>query len=291
MKDERVTIPSLYQMKRSGEKIAMVTAYDYPTASVAEAAGADIILVGDSVANVVLGYQNTIPVSLSEMLHHTKAVLRRASRALVVSDMPFMSFNVSREETVKNAGVLIKEGGAAAVKLEGGSKARCEMVKALVDAEISVMGHIGLTPQSIHQMGEFKVQASLPAEAERLIAVAEALELAGVFSIVVEVVPRELAAVITQSVSVPVIGIGAGPDCDGQVLVFHDLCGLNEPHLPIPKHVKEYVNGWELLRSAVRSYVEDVRSGAFPTDANSFHLRPSQRRAFLEQHEPLKEEV
>ena len=288
MADERVTIPALLEMKRSGKKIAMITAYDYPTARIADSAGADVVLVGDSAGNVVMGYESTIPVTMAEMLHHTKAVKRGVKRALLVADMPFMSFQVSTEETIRNAGIFIKEGGAAAVKIEGAGPARCAAVRALCEAGISVMGHIGLTPQSIHQLGELKVQGSAADDAVRLVEAAEALASAGVFCIVVEVVPREVAAVVTSRVKVPVIGIGAGPDCDGQVLVFHDLCGLNGPGAAKPKHVKEYVDGYDVLETAVRSYIDEVRSTAFPTDANSFHLKADDRRAFLEQRGPKR---
>lgn len=283
MPNKKVTIPALVRMKRLGKKIAMITAYDYPTARIADSAGADVVLVGDSAANVVLGYESTIPVTMNEMLHHTKAVARGIERALLVADMPFMSFQVSTEETIRNAGAFIKEGGAAAVKIEGAGPTRCETIRALFEAGISVMGHIGLTPQSIHQLGALKVQGSAADDAIRLVEAAEALDAAGVFSIVVEVVPREIASVIAGRVSVPVIGIGAGPDCDGQVLVFHDLCGLNGPAAKKPKHVKEYVNGYGVLEAAVKSYVDEVRSTAFPTDVNSFHLKPDERQAFLEQ--------
>jgi len=284
--DKKVTVPALVRMKRSGTKIVMITAYDYPTARIAESAGADVVLVGDSAANVVLGYESTIPVTMTEMLHHTKAVARGVRRALLVADMPFLSFQVSTEEAIRNAGAFIKEGGAAAVKIEGAGPTRCETVRALCAAGISVMGHVGLTPQSIHQLGALKVQGSASDEAARVVEAAEALDSAGVFCIVVEVVPREVAAVITSKVGVPVIGIGAGPDCDGQVLVFHDVCGLNGPDVKKPKHVKEYVNGYGVLEAAVRSYVDEVRSAAFPTDANSFHLKPDERQAFFEQWEP-----
>ncbi len=286
MPDKKVTVPALVRMKRSGTKIVMITAYDYPTARIAESAGADVVLVGDSAANVVLGYESTIPVTMTEMLHHTKAVARGVRRALLVADMPFLSFQVSTEEAIRNAGAFIKEGGAAAVKIEGAGPTRCETVRALCAAGISVMGHVGLTPQSIHQLGALKVQGSASDEAARVVEAAEALDSAGVFCIVVEVVPREVAAVITSKVGVPVIGIGAGPDCDGQVLVFHDVCGLNGPDVKKPKHVKEYVNGYGVLEAAVRSYVDEVRSAAFPTDANSFHLKPDERQAFFEQWEP-----
>jgi len=284
--DEKVTIPALVRMKRLGKKIAMITAYDYPTARIADSAGADVVLVGDSAANVVLGYESTIPVTMTEMLHYTKAVARGVRRALLVADMPFMSFQVSTQEAIRNAGAFIKEGGAAAVKIEGAGPTRCETVRAVCAAGISVMGHVGLTPQSIHQLGELKVQGSAADDAVRLVEAAESLYAAGVFCIVVEVVPREIAAVITGKVGVPVIGIGAGPDCDGQVLVFHDLCGLNGPDARRPKHVKEYVNGFGVLEAAVRSYVDEVHSTAFPTDANSFHLKPNERRTFLEQRKP-----
>ena len=277
----KVTIPSLLLMKQAGDNIAMVTAYDFPTGRIAEDAGADVVLVGDSLGNVVLGYSTTLPVTMQDMLLHSKAVRRAIDRPLLVVDMPFMSFNVSTSETIRNAGRLVKEGGAEAVKIEGAGP-RCDTVKALVDAQISVMGHLGLTPQSIHQFGELKAQARTAEQAETLLDAAVSLQQAGVFSIVLEAVPRELASAVTEELSVPTIGIGAGPDCDGQVLVFHDLCGLNEPNVKKPKHVREYVDGRSVLLKAVRSYVEEVRSGKFPTDQHSFHLKQNQREAFLE---------
>ncbi|MBN1592879.1 MAG: 3-methyl-2-oxobutanoate hydroxymethyltransferase [Candidatus Coatesbacteria bacterium] len=282
MPDEKVTIPALSEMKRAGRQIAMVTAYDYPTGAIADSAGADVVLVGDSVANVVLGYESTIPVTMDEMLHHTRAVRRAVKRALLVTDMPFMSYHVSAADAVKNAGRLIKEGGAEAVKIEG---ARCSTVRALCEAGISVMGHIGLTPQSLYQFGELKVQGSKADDAARLVEAAIALEAAGAFCIVVEVVPREIAAVVTKRLRIPVIGIGAGPECDGQVLVFHDLCGLNCPGVKKPKHVKEYASGFEVLHKAVKGYVEEVRSSAFPTDEHSFHLNRTEKQAFSSKFE------
>jgi len=289
MQKSRMTIPMLHQKKQAGEKIAMVTAYDYPTARLAEAAGADIVLVGDSAANVVLGYETTIPVTLEEMLHHTRTVSRGIEHALLVADMPFMSFHISREETIRNAGRFMKETGATAVKIEGAG-ARCGMVEALTGAEIPVMGHIGLTPQSIYRFGEFRVQGTMADQAADLLDAALALEQAGAFAIVLELVPTELASTITSRLSVPTIGIGAGPDCDGQVLVFHDLCGLNEPGTKRPKHVREYVNGWNLLLGAVRSYVDDVRAGSFPDDAHSFHFKSKQLDEFHRRVNPVSEE-
>jgi len=274
-----VTIPSLLKMKRAGEKIAMITAYDYPTAKMADQAGADVVLVGDSMGNVVLGYPNTIPVTMADVLHHTKAVARGLTRALLVADMPFMSFQVSKVDAIRNAGLLVKQGGAQAVKVEGAGP-RCETIRAMVSAGISVMGHIGLTPQSIYQFGEFRVQGRTARAAAELVEAARSLEDAGVFCIVLEVIPREVAARIAEALDVPVIGIGAGPDCDGQVLVFHDVCGLCDPSLKRPKHVKQYVNGWELLSGAAADYVRDVKSCAFPADEHSFHLKPDQRRLF-----------
>ncbi|HEV2182915.1 MAG TPA: 3-methyl-2-oxobutanoate hydroxymethyltransferase, partial [Candidatus Acidoferrales bacterium] len=242
---------------------------DYPTARLLDESGVDILLVGDSLGMVVLGYDNTLPVTLDEMLHHVRAVRRGASRALIVADMPFGTFHVSPEETVRHALRLVKD-GAEAVKLEGGEK-RMEAIARLVESEIPVMAHIGLTPQSVLELGGFRVQGKSVESAERLMRDARAVEAAGAFSVVLESVPRELAARITQELRIPTIGIGAGPDCDGQVLVFHDLVGLSVNGTP--KFARQYVNIGEQISRAAREYCDDVRNGRFPSDAESFHAQ------------------
>lgn len=280
----RVTVPEILSRKkfRSGElpfterKITSVTAYDYPTARLVDEAGVDIILVGDSLAMAVLGYENTLPVTLDEMLHHTRAVRRGVKRALLVADMPFGTFHNGAAEAVRNATRFVKEAGAEAVKIEGGER-RMELVSRLVEAEIPVMGHIGLTPQSLHALGGFRVQGKSAETAEALIRDAQALAAAGAFSIVIEAVPREIAAHITERVPVPTIGIGAGPECDGQVLVFSDLVGLTEGHTP--KFARRYAELAETIRGAVGHFVDDVQKGAFPSDAESYHLPPAARNA------------
>jgi len=266
---KRVTIDELKAMKRRGERIAMITAYDYPSARLVEEAGADIILVGDTLGMVVLGYDTTLPVTMEEMLHHTRAVVRGTQRALVVGDMPFMSYQTGPEEALRNAGRFLKEGGANAVKLEGGMTV-AESVKRIVDAGIPVMGHIGLTPQSVNQFGGFKLQGKTPAAAVKLMHDAQALEQAGAFAIVLETIPAPLAELITRRVSIPTIGIGAGPACDGQVQVYHDLLGLFDAF--VPKHARRYADLGTMIRDAVAAYVRDVREGAFPTDKESFRM-------------------
>ncbi len=263
---EKITAPMIRERK-GGERITMLTAYDFPFAQIMDAAGIDIILVGDSVGNAVLGYPNTLPVTVEEMIHHTGAVTRGARRALVVIDMPFMSYQESIEQARKNAGRMIKESGAETVKLEGGRKMR-DVIRAIVDIDIPVMAHIGLTPQSVNAMGGHKVQGKGSAE-EMLIEDAKAIEEAGAFSVVLEGIPRNLAKKITEMLSIPTIGIGAGPDCDGQVLVIHDLLGLSGQFRP--KFVKTYVNLREQIEKGVKEYIEEVRSGTFPDDAHSFH--------------------
>ena len=273
----RVTVPEILSRKkfRSGEppvterKITSVTAYDYPTARLVDEAGVDIVLVGDSLAMAVLGYENTLPVTIDEMLHHTRAVRRGVHRALLVADMPFGTFNNGAADAVRNATRFVKEAGAEAVKIEGGER-RMDLVARLVEAEIPVMGHIGLTPQSLHALGGFRVQGKSAETAEALIRDAQALAGAGAFSIVIEAVPREIASRITELVPVPTIGIGAGPDCDGQVLVFSDLAGLTEGRTP--KFARRYAALAETIRGAVVRYVDDVQKGAFPSDAESYHL-------------------
>jgi 3-methyl-2-oxobutanoate hydroxymethyltransferase len=257
----RLTTRKLREMKSRGKKIVMITAYDFPTAKMVDSAGADMILVGDSLGMVVLGYDSTIPVTMADMLHHTKAVVRGSANALVVADMPFMSYQVSVEEAMRNAGRLIQEGGAQAVKLEGGVEV-AETVSRIVTAGIPVMGHIGLTPQSVHQLGGFHVVGKTRKTAERLLAGAAALERAGAFAIVLESVPTQVAELITKRSSVPTIGIGAGSHCDGQVQVFHDIMGAFTEFLP--KHAGRYLDLNKLIGSAMTRYAEDVRSGAFP---------------------------
>ena len=266
-----VTVPAIARRK-GDEPVVMVTAYDAPTARAADAAGVDILLVGDSLAMVVLGHDTTLRVTMDEMLHHTAAVTRVRPRALVVGDMPYMSYHVSREQAVTNAGRFIQEGGADAVKLEGGAS-RVELIAALGDAEIPVMGHVGLTPQSYHRMGGFRVQAKSPVDAKRLVADAEALAEAGVFALVLEGIPREVAKLVTAAVDVPTIGIGAGPDCDGQVLVIHDILGLAGERSP--RFVRRYAALGEAMTDAVQRFAADVRSGAFPADGESYHLSPA----------------
>jgi 3-methyl-2-oxobutanoate hydroxymethyltransferase len=269
MDQKKVTVPGIKAMKRIA-RIGMLTAYDYPTAKIADAAGTDIILVGDSLGMVVLGYPDTLSVTLDEMLHHTRAVARGTQRALVVGDMPYLTYHVSDEESVRNAGEFIRA-GARAVKIEGGKPARIKTVEAILNAEIPVMGHIGLTPQSVNVVGGFKLQGKNADDAKRLIDEAVALDRAGCFSLVLECVPEELAALITERISIPTIGIGAGPSCDGQVLVFHDLLGLYDGHTA--KFVRRYANVGDDMRAAIGKYLEDVRSGRFPDGtAESFHM-------------------
>lgn len=266
---KRVTAPAIRAMKRV-QRIGMLTAYDYSGAKVCDAAGADIILVGDSLGMVVLGYPDTLSVTVADIAHHTRAVARGTSRALVVGDMPYLSYHISIEESVRNAGELIRA-GAQAVKIEGGRPARIKTIEAILNAEIPVMGHIGLTPQSVNAMGGFKLQGKNADDARRLLDEAVALDQAGCFSIVLECVPAELAALITERVSAPTIGIGAGPSCDGQVLVFHDVLGLYDGHTP--KFVRQYANVKETMQTALAQYIGDVRSGRFPNaGSESFHM-------------------
>ncbi len=272
----KVTVPDILHRKTpvdspsSQPKITCLTAYDYPTARLLDEAGVDILLVGDSLGMVVLGEETTLPVTLDEMLHHVKAVRRGTEHALLVADMPFGAFHVSLEETVRHAIRLVKEGGVEAVKLEGGEK-RMEAIARLVDSEIPVMAHIGLTPQSVLELGGFRVQGKSAESAERLLRDARAVEAAGAFSVVLESVPRELAARITRELRIPTIGIGAGPDCDGQVLVFHDLVGLSVNGTP--KFARQYVNLGEEISRAAREFCDDVHNGRFPSDAESFHAQ------------------
>jgi 3-methyl-2-oxobutanoate hydroxymethyltransferase len=268
----RVRIQHLKELKQKGEKFAMLTAYDYLTAKIIDEAGIPLILVGDSLGNVVLGYETTIPVTMADMLHHTKAVTRAAKSALVVGDMPFMTYQISADEALRNAASFLQEGGAQTVKLEGGV-AVAEIVKRIVDAGIPVMGHIGLTPQYINQLGGRRIQGKTSEAAKKLIDDALALEQAGAFAVVLETVPAPLSALITQKLSIPTIGIGAGPDCDGQVQVVHDVLGLTSGF--VPKHAKQYVKLAELIKNAVTEYQNEVKSGAFPTEKESFPLDAS----------------
>jgi 3-methyl-2-oxobutanoate hydroxymethyltransferase len=269
MERKKMTPVSIQAMKNEGKKICMLTAYDYPTALLEDRAGIDIILVGDSVGNTVLGYENTIPVTMQEMIHHTKAVTRGAKYALIIGDMPFMSFNVSEREAILNAGRFMKEGGADAVKLEGGASVE-DIVKVIVKAGIPVMGHIGLTPQTISMLGGFKVQGKDAQAAQKIIDDALLLEDAGAFSVVLEAIPAPIAKRVTERLKIPTIGIGAGIDCDGQVLVVHDMIGLFDRFTP--KFVKRYVNLSELMLKAFSSYKEEVLKGEFPTDQHSYHI-------------------
>jgi len=270
----KVTVPELLQRKSTAadstnkKKITCLTAYDYPTARLMDEAGVDVVLVGDSVAMVVLGYESTLPLTMEEALHHTKAVRRGVQRALVVADMPFGTYQGDVNDALKNAVRFVKEAGAEAVKVEGGER-RLEVIARLTESEIPVMGHVGLTPQSVNAMGGYRVQGKTERAAEQLLRDARAVEAAGAFSIVLEGIPRELATEITKSVRIPTIGIGAGPDCDGQILVLHDLLGLTfqEP----PKFARRYANVGEVISQAVREYCADVQGGTFPSDAESYH--------------------
>ena len=263
----RVTTAKIRDMKKKGEKITMLTAYDYPTAVAMDSVGVDIFLVGDSLGMVVLGYDSTLPVTMEDMLHHTKAVARGTQQAMVIGDMPFMSYQVAAEEGVRNAGRFLQEAGAQAVKLEGGREV-AEVTRRIPAAEIPVMAHIGLTPQSVHQLGGYKVQGKGEKAGQRLMEDTKILEEAGAFAIVIECVPKGLAKEITTSLDIPTIGIGAGVDCDGQVLVVHDMLGLFERFTP--KFVKKYAKMNDHIREAVKTYCDEVRSGAFPDDAHSF---------------------
>ncbi len=266
---KKVTVPAIRAMK-SKARIGMLTAYDYPSAKIADAAGADILLVGDSLGMVVLGYPDTLSVTVEDMLHHTRAVVRGAKTALIVGDMPYLSYHVSLEESVRNAGHFI-QAGAHAVKVEGAKASRIKTIEAILDAEIPVMGHIGLTPQSVNALGGFKLQGKNADDARRLLDEAVALERAGCFSLVLECVPTELAAMITEQITIPTIGIGAGPSCDGQVLVYHDVLGMYDGHTP--KFVRKYANAAVDLQKALEAFLSDVRDGSFPNDdSESFHM-------------------
>jgi len=271
----KVTAPAVLARK-GGSKLKMVTAYDAPTARIADRAGADIILVGDSVANVVLGYEDTLAVTVDVMIHHTAAVSRTKPDALIVGDMPWLSYHSSVADTVANAGRFIQEGGAGAVKLEGGRK-RLDMVHAVLDAEIPVMGHLGLTPQSVHAMGGYRVQGKEAHAAYELISDAHALSDAGVFAIVLEGVPDTVAEIVTQEIEAPTIGIGAGAHCDGQVLVFHDVTGLGAGEY-LPKFVKQYGQLADAAVAALEEFFSDVESGDFPSEAETYHMPPESEK-------------
>lgn len=270
--DGKITVPGLLQRKSpehsTPEKIVCLTAYDYPTARLADEAGVDVLLVGDSLAMVVLGHASTLPVTIEEMLHHTRAVRRGTHRALVVADMPYGTYHSDPAQAVSNAVRFVKEAGAEAVKIEGGER-RLELISRLTEAEIPVMGHVGLTPQSVNPLGGYKVQGKTVDAAEQLLRDARAVEGAGAFAVVLEAIPRELAAQITRELRIPTIGIGAGPECDGQILVLHDMLGLT--FAPAPKFARQYANVGEIISDAVREYCADVRNGAFPSDAESYH--------------------
>ena len=270
--DGKITVPSLLHRKalspQDSTKITCLTAYDYPTARLLDEAGVEVLLVGDSLGMVMLGHETTLPVTVDEMLHHTRAVRKGTRRALVVADMPFGSYHAEISESVRNAVRFVKEAGAEAVKVEGGER-RLELIARLTESEIPVMGHVGLTPQSLHAMGGFKVQGKTPDAAEQLVRDARAVEAAGAFAIVMEGIPRELAALITRELRIPTIGIGAGPECDGQILVINDLLGLTFG--ATPKFARQYVNVGRLISNAVREYCDDVRGGMFPSDGESYH--------------------
>ncbi|HEY8395042.1 MAG TPA: 3-methyl-2-oxobutanoate hydroxymethyltransferase [Thermaerobacter sp.] len=275
----RVTVRDVLERKQRREPLVMVTAYDYPFARLVDQAGVDMVLVGDSLGNVVLGYPTTVPVTLDDILHHTKAVRRGVERALLVADMPFLTFHLSVEEALRNAGRLLQEGGAEAVKLEGGGRV-VEVVRRMTDAGIPVMGHLGLLPQKVHALGGYRVQGRDEEAARRLLEDALALEEAGAFSLVLEMVPREVARLVSQRLRIPTIGIGAGPDCDGQVLVLHDLLGLTQGR--VPRFARRYADLGEQARQAVARFAEEVRRRAFPTDEHSYHLEPDVAERLLE---------
>ncbi len=265
----RVTIRQIQGMKKRGEHIPMLTAYDYPSARLVEAAGVPFILVGDSLGMVVLGHDSTLPVTLEVMIHHARAVVRGTTEALVVADLPFMTYNVSPEQALQNAARLMQESGVQAVKLEGGHYI-ASTVQRLTTCGIPVMGHLGLTPQAVHQLAGFRVQGRTAEAAQRLLDEAQALQDAGAFSLVLELVPTELARLISQTLTIPTIGIGAGAGCDGQVQVLHDILGLYEDF--VPKHTKQYATLGQTIRTAVSQYAAEVRSGQFPTSAQSFGM-------------------
>jgi 3-methyl-2-oxobutanoate hydroxymethyltransferase len=265
--NKKKTVLDIQRMKEEGEKITVLTAYDYPFARLMSQAGIDVILVGDSVGSVVSGYDNTLPVTMEEMLYHTRAVVRGSGGALVVADLPFLSYQIDLRDARLNAGRLIKEGGAQAVKLEGGENVAAT-IRAIVDMDIPVVGHIGLTPQSIHRMGGFRVQGKKEEQARQLLADARAVQEAGAFALVLEGIPADLGRRITESVTIPTIGIGAGVHCDGQVLVIHDILGLCEKYSP--KFVKKYADVSGIIRGGIEDYIREVKAGEFPDEEHSF---------------------
>ena len=270
--DMKQTVVTFQKAKTEGRKLTMLTAYDYSTAKLEDEAGVDSILVGDSLGNVMLGYEDTIPVTMEDMIHHGAAVARGAKNALVVIDMPFMSYQISVEDAVRNAGRLMKEGMGGAVKLEGG-EAVCPQIRAIVNAGIPVMAHLGLTPQSIHAFGGFKVQGKTEAAAKRLLEDAHKVQEAGAFAVVLEAVPAKLATLITEQLEIPTIGIGAGNGCDGQVLVYQDMLGMFSDFTP--KFVRRYADVGEVMKGAFRDYIQDVRSGAFPSQEHEYTVDDS----------------
>ena len=273
----KITVPWILARKLQGEKLTCLTAYDYPTARLVDEAGIEMILVGDSLAQVVLGYESTIPVSVEEMLHHVRAVRRAVRRALLIADLPYGAYHLGEEQGLATAVRFLKEGGAEAVKIEGGRK-RALLVRRLVEAEVPVMGHIGLTPQSVHALGGYHVQGKTVESANDLLADAQAIEDAGAFALVLEGVPRELAAILTRELRIPTIGIGAGPDCDGQVLVLHDLLGLS--FQPRAKFVRPYADLAATLREAFTRFHQDVLKGRYPDDRESYHWSAGVREQF-----------
>ena len=273
--DNKLTIQDIITMKKNGERISMLTAYDASFAGLIDAAGIDMVLVGDSLGMVLLGYNSTIPVTMEEMLHHCRAAAKGVQRAVLVGDMPFMSYQVSESEAIANAGRFLKEAGCDAVKLEGGTEV-CDTVGAIVKAGISVMGHIGLTPQTASQLGGYKVQGKDADSSRRLLQSARDLETAGAFSIVLECIPSQLSEAITKTVSIPTIGIGAGKHCDGQVLVTHDMVGMFEKF--VPSFVKQYINLAPQIKEAVAAYHEEVKNGSFPDDEHSFNMQIDVKR-------------
>ena len=267
----RTTIREIAALKRRGKCIAMITAYDYTSAHIVEDAGVDIILVGDSLGQVVLGYDSTVPVTMEDMIHHIKAVVRGTKKVHIVGDLPFMSYQASRSDAIRNAGRLLKEGGAQSVKLEGGRHVE-KTIRKIVQAGIPVMGHIGLTPQAVNQLGGYRIQGRTTKAAVELIEDAKAVEDAGAYSIVLEGVPSQLAQIVTERLTIPTIGIGAGVHCDGQVQVFHDMMGLYTDFTP--KHARKYAHIAEVMSGAVSEYIQDVRAQSFPSEDESFTLSP-----------------
>ncbi len=276
MDRKRVTIPQLTEWKKNQRKITALTAYDYTFARLLDESGIDVILVGDSAGMVAMGYENTLPVTMDEMIHYTRGVRRGVQQALLVGDMPFMSYHTSAEDTIRNAGRFIQEGGAEAVKMEGGSRV-LDKISAVVQAGISVMGHVGLTPQSVHQFGGYRVQGKNYLDARQIKKDGLDLQKAGVFSLVLEGIPMDLAAEITAELEIPTIGIGAGPHCDGQILVTQDMLGMNLDFAP--KFIKKYGELGTAIRSAVQDYVDEVQSGGFPDEAHSYHLKKEKLRS------------